>query len=125
MDRGRANERAAEAIVDYLDRSIRCSCSPFIERESGVPLEKRRLEDEYKKKLEKIERNFREETREIFGVKRLTVELPENSILREELFSEKTWQALGLTQKQLTVAVYGSVPVARTTAMPAKRRIPL
>jgi hypothetical protein len=104
LDRQRATERAAEAIVDYLDQSLRCSCSSFIERESGVPLERRRLEIEYKKKLEKIERNFREETRDIFGIKRLTVELPANSILREDLFSEKTWQALGLTPKQLAVA---------------------
>lgn len=104
LDRQRASERAAEAIVDYLEQSLRCSCSTFIERESGVPLEKRRLEDDYRKKLGKIERNFREETREIFGIRRLTVELPETSILREDLFSEKTWQALGLTQKQLAVA---------------------
>jgi hypothetical protein len=104
LDRQRATERAAEAIVDYLDQSLRCSCSSFIERESGVPLERRRLEIEYKKKLQKIERNFREETRDIFGIKRLTVELPANSILREDLFSEKTWQALGLTPKQLAVA---------------------
>lgn len=104
MERSRSIERAAEAIVDYLDQSLRCSCSSFIERESAVPLERRRLEGEYKKKLEKIDRSFREETRDIFGIKRLTVELPENSILREDLFSEKTWQALGLTPKQLAVA---------------------
>lgn len=104
LDRMRATERAAEAIVDYLDQSLRCSCSSFIERESAAPLEMRRLEAAYKAKLEKIERSFREETREIFGIKRLTVELPGNSILREDLFSEKTWQALGLTPKQLAVA---------------------
>jgi hypothetical protein len=104
MDRKRAIERTAEAIVDYLDQSLRCSCSSFIERESGVPLERRKLEGEYEKRLEKIERRFREETRDIFGIKRLTVELPENSVLKEDLFSEKTWQALGLTPRQLAVA---------------------
>jgi ribosome biogenesis GTPase A len=104
LDRERATERTAEAIVDYLDQSLRCSCSSFIERESGVPLERRKLETAYKARLEKIERRFREETREIFGINRLSVELPENSILGEDLFSEKTWQALGLTPKQLAVA---------------------
>jgi hypothetical protein len=104
MDRERATGRAAEAIVDYLAQSLRCRCSSLLEHESGVELEKRRLEKEYLKKLEKIERRFREETRDIFGIHRLKVELPEHSVLSEDLFSERTWQALGLTRNQLTIA---------------------
>ncbi len=104
LDRKRAVDRTAEAIVDYLEQALRCSCSSFLDKESGGELERRRLEDEYRKKLEKIERRFRDETRDIYGIRRVSVELPKNSILSEDLFSERTWQALGLNQKQLAIA---------------------
>ncbi len=104
MDRQRSTERAAEAIVENLEQSLRCSCSSFLEHESGVELEKRRLEGKYRSKLEKIEKRFREQVRDIYAVRKVAVELPEHSILAEDLFSERAWQALGLTQKQLALA---------------------
>lgn len=104
LDRKQSTERSAEAMVAYLEQALRCSSSSFLENESGVELEKRRLEDAYRVKLEKIEKRFREEVREVFSVKRVAIGLPENSVLREELFSERAWQALGLTQKQLVIA---------------------
>lgn len=104
LDRRRAMERTAEAILHYLEQSLRCNCSAFIEHESSAELENRRLEAAYRSKLEKIERRFRDEARDIFGVHRLTLELPKNSILAEDLFSERTWQLLGLTRKQLVIA---------------------
>lgn len=104
MDRKRCTQRAAEAIVEHLEQSLRCSCSSFLEHESGVELEKRRLEEAYRSKLAKIEKRFREQIRDVYAVRKVAVELPENSILAEDLFSERAWQALGLTQKQLAIA---------------------
>ncbi|MBK1880690.1 GTPase/DUF3482 domain-containing protein [Pelagicoccus mobilis] len=104
LDRRRSVERSAEAMVEHLELALRCSCSSFLENESGVELEKRRLEDLYRSKLSKIEKRFREQVRDVFSVKRVAVELPESSVLREDLFSERAWQALGLTQKQLVLA---------------------
>ncbi|MDQ8184982.1 GTPase/DUF3482 domain-containing protein [Pelagicoccus sp. SDUM812002] len=104
MDRQRSTERAAEAIVEHLEQSLRCSCSSFLEHESGVELEKRKLESEYRAKLAKIEKRFREQIRDVYSVRKVAVELPENSVLAEDLFSERAWQALGLTQKQLAIA---------------------
>lgn len=103
-DRRRSTERAAEAMIEYLEQSLRCRCTSFLERESGVELEKEKLEREYHEKLEKIEKRFREQVRDIYSVRRVSVVLPENSILHEDLFSERAWQALGLTQKQLAIA---------------------
>lgn len=104
MDRQRSTERVAEAMVEHLEQSLRCSCSSFIENDSGVDIEKRTLEEKYRSKLEKIEKRFREQARDIYAVRRVAVELPENSVLAEDLFSERAWQALGLTQKQLAIA---------------------
>lgn len=104
MDRKRSIERTSEAIMDHLEQALACQCSAFIEKESGVELEKRRLEDEYRRKLERSEGRFRDHVRDIYHIRRARFELPANSILREDLFSEKSWQALGLTQKQLVIA---------------------
>ena len=104
MDRKRSTERSAEAMVEHLEQALRCSCSSFFESESGIELEKRRLEDVYRAKLEKIEQRFREQVRDLFAVKRVEIRLPENSVLRDDLFSERAWQALGLTRKQLVIA---------------------
>ena len=104
MDRKQAIELSADAILNYLQQSLRCNCVSYIESESRSELENQHLLTRYRGKLEKIETRFRDEVRDIFGIHRLTVELPENSILAEDLFSERTWQVLGLTQKQLTIA---------------------
>lgn len=104
LDRARAVERAAEAIAEHLEQALTCKCSAFLARESGVEIEKRRLEDEYRAKLQRIEERFRGQAKDIFQLRRVAIELPENSILREDLFSERSWQALGLTQRQLAIA---------------------
>ncbi|MBC2607307.1 GTPase/DUF3482 domain-containing protein [Pelagicoccus albus] len=104
LDRRRATERAAEAMVEHLEQSLLCSCVSFLESDSGVEIEKRKLQEQYRSKLEKIERRFREQACDIYSIRKVSIELPENSILAEDLFSERAWQALGLTQKQLAVA---------------------
>lgn len=104
LDRQRAVERTAEAIMEHIEQALTCKCSSFLTHESGVELEKHRLEDEYRTKLEQIEKRYRDQIRDIYQMHRVAVELPENSILKEDLFSERSWQALGLTQKQLAIA---------------------
>ncbi len=104
LDRQRAIELTAEAVLDHLEQSLTCQCSSYLERDSGVELEKHSLEDAYRQKLERIEKRFRDQVREIYAVRRAEFTLPVNSILREDLFSERSWQALGLTQRQLAVA---------------------
>jgi len=103
-DRKRAIERTAQAMMDHLEQALVLSCAAYLENESGVEAEKRRLEAQYEKKLSRIERRFRDQVREIYGVHRAQFELPPNSVLRENLRSERVWQALGLTQRQLAVA---------------------
>lgn len=104
LDRQRAVERTAEAIIEHLEQALSCRSSSFLSHESGVALEKRRLEDEYRAKLQRIEKRFRSQVRDVYQLRRVSIDLPENSILAEDLFSERSWQALGLTHRQLMVA---------------------
>lgn len=104
LDHQRAVERTAEAIMDHLEQSLTCQSSTFLSQESGVELEKRQLEADYRKKLRKIEQRARSQIRDFYHLRRVNIELPEDSVLKEDLFSERSWQALGLTQGQLTLA---------------------
>lgn len=104
LDRQRSVARAAEAILERLEQSLGCQCSSLLTEESGVALEKRRLEDEYRSKLGRIENRFRKQICDIYNLRRVSIDLPDNSVLSEDLFSEKTWQALGLTSGQLVIA---------------------
>lgn len=103
QDRQQAIALTVAAIVDHLEQSLSCRCGSYLDKESGVELEKQKLEEKYRKKLERIEKRFRDQVRDIFAVRRAEFSLPENSILRDDLFSERAWQALGLTQRQLAV----------------------
>lgn len=107
QDRQQAIALTVDAIVDHLEQSLTCRCTSYLDKENGVELEKQKLEEKYRKKLERIEQRFRDQVRDIFVVRRTEFSLPQNSILREQLFSERAWQALGLTQRQL--AVVGAV----------------
>ena len=104
MDRKRLVDRATEAILDHIRHALDCRCSSFLTKESDVEMEKRRLEDKYRSKLEKDEKRYRDQIRDLYRLRRVTIELPESSILNEDLFSERSWQALGLTRNQLVVA---------------------
>jgi hypothetical protein len=58
----------------------------------------------YCKTLEEKERLAHEQIRSLFKHNIFKYQLPPQSILNEDLFSEKTWNLLGLTPKQVTIA---------------------
>jgi hypothetical protein len=62
---------------------------------------KERLQEEYARDIEKIEKSAHLKIRKRFKQNIFDYHLPAHSILREDLFSEKTWQVLGLSPKQL------------------------
>jgi hypothetical protein len=51
--------------------------------------------------MEKMEKRAHEKIRKLFKQNIFYYDLPAHSILRQDLFSEKTWQVLGLSPKQL------------------------
>lgn len=62
---------------------------------------KQRLREKYARGIEKIEKSAHLKIRKLFKQNIFDYNLPAHSILREDLFSEKTWQALGLRPGQL------------------------
>ncbi len=100
----RREERVFEVIVDLLEQALNFNKSKLVSRESDLEMAKPDLEANYRKGLEAIESRAWAEIRRQYRHKQLSISLPDTSILNEDLFSDKTWQAFGLTGKQLTLA---------------------
>ncbi len=106
-DRDRKRSRTVEILFEALEKSIVFSKSRLLSNESDIDRVKADLERDFSKDLKSIEQHSWESMLRLFGHTRLTVSLPDQSILSEDLFSEQTWQALGLTRKQLAIAAAG------------------
>lgn len=103
-DWARRGKRALETIIDLLEQGLRFSKSKLVARESDLELAKPELERAYREGLEKIERRAWNEIQRQYRHRALKISIPDSSILNENLFSDRTWQAFGLTGKQLALA---------------------
>ena len=75
----------------------------FTERSDEATL-KKKIEADFNRAIERVEKAAHQRIRKLFKHNLFNYDLPPYSILHEDLFSEKTWQLLGLTPKQLITA---------------------
>lgn len=95
------NIRTAEIICELLSDCLGFYVIKNFTDDSRSDSVKKRLQDEYKKEIESIERKAHQKIKKLFKHNIFNFDLPPQSILDEDLFDIKTWQVLGLTQKQL------------------------
>lgn len=103
-DWSRRNSRSAELIVQMI---VQCM-GHRAARTSDDPSQARKVEKElveiYREDIRKIEKKTHREIKERFKHNIFDYDLPPGSIAREDLFSKRTWQLLGLTPGQLAIA---------------------
>ncbi len=100
----RRNNLTAEIICDLLHECLGYAIKRnFTENTSEASL-KKRLRKDYDRAIEKIEKTAHRKIQRLFKHNIFNHVLPVHSILHEDLFSEKTWQFLGLTPKQIAIA---------------------
>ena len=87
-------------LVDSLSYRKTISCPPGADEERL----KEKLHAEYTDFVSRRERKTHQQIRRLFKHNIFNLQLPEQSILQQDLFSEKTWEFLGLTANQLIVA---------------------
>ncbi len=98
------NEQTAALIVIMLKdclsfrKNIGCPAGADEERL------KKKLHAQYTDFVTRQERTTHQQIRRLFKHNIFNLQLPEQSILQQDLFSEKTWEFLGLTSNQLIVA---------------------
>lgn len=98
------NQRTATAIVTLLDECLGYRRSrPFRPGDDEQRI-RQKLQKDCIAFITSREKETQQEIRSLFKHNIFNIELPEHSVLLEDLFSEKTWEFLGLTEKQIILA---------------------
>ena len=98
------NRQAAELLLDLLEDGLGYSRLVTVKPGADEEALKESLHSDFIKFLRRREKKCHEQMRALYKHNIFNCELPSHSILREDLFSEKTWEFLGLSSSQLIVA---------------------
>jgi len=96
----RTAELMLELLRDVLDYRITKPCGPT-DDETRI---KQKLTQSYMDYVSRKEQQARKAIRALYKHNIFDLDLPPHSILQEDLFSARTWEFLGLTDKQLVLA---------------------
>lgn len=100
-------EDAVLAITEYLTYALRLSVDRTFSDESKRREAEAKAVADYQQKIAQHEQKLFKRIRHLYHHTVFDLELADHSVLREDLFSETTWDVLGLTKKQLTIAATG------------------
>ncbi|MGW8195084.1 MAG: GTPase/DUF3482 domain-containing protein [Desulforhopalus sp.] len=103
-DWARRNNATADIITGLLKDSLTLQLTRNSSPQSDQEQQRSKLFQDYCKNLGRKEKIAHQRIRDLFKHNIFEYELPPHSILHEELFDERTWQLLGLTQKQIIIA---------------------
>ncbi len=98
------NRQVVELLLGLLEEGLVYKHSVELKKESDEKELKKKLHREYEQFLRKLESQCQKKMRRLFKHNIFNLELPSQSILKEDLFSEKTWEFLGLSSSQIVIA---------------------
>lgn len=98
------NAVTSELMCALFEDCLQYYVSKTYDEESRTNLIKEKLQNRYKAKIRDIETRAHRKIRKLFKHNIFNFEMPEQSILNEDIFDEKTWHILGLTPTQLVTA---------------------
>lgn len=98
------NKQVAELMVSFLEEALGYSRKIRVSSATDENAAKAKLHKEYEIYVRNFERKCQARIRSLYKHNMFNVDLPEHSILQEDLFAEKTWEFLGLNSSQLIVA---------------------
>ncbi|PIE69113.1 MAG: hypothetical protein CSA21_04180 [Deltaproteobacteria bacterium] len=104
LDWRERSSQAAHLIVTMLAKTLSYSRSARLIKKDTEADVRQALLTQYSTFLRQSEQQTHARIRRLYRHNLFRVELPPHSILEEDLFSERTWQFLGLSQGQLTLA---------------------
>ena len=97
------NRAAADHIIAMLGDCLRYRLTVAVDTETADRSREEELVRQFNRHLAEIERRCHDKIRALFKHHIFDYRLPPRSILREDLFNERTWQVLGLSKKQLAI----------------------
>ena len=98
------NNQVVELLLGFLEEGLAYSHSVAMKSGADEEALKRKLHEKYEQFLRQQETKCQKQMRALYRHNIFNLELPPQSILKEDLFSEKTWEFLGLSSSQLVMA---------------------
>lgn len=98
------NQRTAELILKLLTDTLGYRTTAVCGKHCDETSLKQKLVDDYMRYVAEREQKTRDRIRTLYKHNIFNIDLPRHSILQEDLFSAKTWEFLGLTNRQLILA---------------------
>ncbi|MFT5697549.1 MAG: hypothetical protein ACI8ZB_000397 [Desulforhopalus sp.] len=98
------NNVTADIITTLLHDAITLKLHENTSGETDTKLTRERLFTKYSETIRANEAAAHSQIKHLFKHNIFNYALPPHSLLHEDLFNEKTWQLLGLTQKQVIIA---------------------
>ncbi|MFO7812303.1 MAG: GTPase/DUF3482 domain-containing protein, partial [Pelovirga sp.] len=98
------SQRVAELILELLHEVLDYRTTAICSTKDDETAIKKKLTQTYMDYVSRKEQQTRKAIRTLYKHNIFDLELPEHSILEQDLFSDRTWEFLGLTDKQLVLA---------------------
>jgi len=98
------NNTTVDIICHLLKGCLSLQVSKNIGSEQEVENHRKKLFKKYCDTISHREKEAHRDIRTLFKHNIFQYELPQHSILHQDLFDERTWQLLGLTRKQVVIA---------------------
>ena len=98
------NHQVVNLLLSLLEEGLAYSHSVALKSGSNEIELNKKLHEKYEQFLRKLEIKCQKRMRALFKHNIFNLELPPQSILKEDLFSEKTWEFLGLNSSQIVMA---------------------
>ncbi len=117
------NDLTAEIICDLIEDCLMYSITRNLTEDTDEAALRKDLREDYNRAIEEMEKDGHRKIRKLFKHNIFNYVLPTHTIPDDALLTEKTWQFLGLTPKQLIVAVkMAGGPIGAVLERAAARR---
>lgn len=100
----RRNMETASRIYEMLLQCLQLQVVKNYTENTNEETAREKALQEYRKEIENIEKKAHSCIRKLYKHNIFNYELPGHSIVKEDLFSSRTWQVLGISKKQLAAA---------------------
>jgi hypothetical protein len=98
------NREAARVMTECLAKALELQTEGKASEQKQEDAIRKRLVEDYQQSIIKFEENAQSKIRVLYRHRQFRPRLPEQSILREDLFTERSWQLLGLSRRQIIMA---------------------
>lgn len=100
----RRNREAARIMTECLAHALELQTQAKSTEKSQEESIRKRLVKDYQQSITQLEEVAQSKIRLLYRHRQFRPFLPEQSILREDLFTERSWQLLGLSRRQIIMA---------------------